>query len=157
MWRKSLPSAGIARTFTVLALVAPLCLLFAAVPLPAAAQDNSNFNYGADLGQALVSGAESATGVNEENDAGLYLGRDVAKESGRLSAYTIERQAQNQRLVPGLAGIANHVRREQANSTETFHYSLSDAMADALWRKQVVNALENIIEEDGARQAGFLD
>ena len=95
-------------------------------------------SFGASLGTDFVDGSPGA--VSEENDAGLFLSPEVARGDRRLGAYSADKVQSNKALVPGLAGIATHVLREQVTDTKK-DYSLADAMADALWRKQVVDSL----------------
>ena len=83
-------------------------------------------------------------GVSQANDAGLYLDDEVARGSKGLSVYSIGKADRNARLLPGLAGVAKQVqgaRKVHAMGGGKLGYSLADALAEALWRKQVVDAL----------------
>ena len=123
------------------------------------AQNVASFAAGTALGTAFVGsdpagadratreGADTATHngmVSQTRDAGLYLDTEIALGSGSLKPYAFDKRDRNASLLPGLAGIASHVLREQRLTmadNQRFTYSLADAMADALWRKQVVDAL----------------
>ena len=140
--------------FLILAVFAVLQLSF--IDGTARAQEHSPYkseplSIGASLGTSFVDGSTGS--VSEENDAGLFLNPRVANDNRRLKAYSADKLQMNKALVPGLAGVANHVLREQVTDTENREgYSLADAMADALWRKQVVDALYRNREYDGDLQ-----
>ena len=116
------------------------------------AQKAASFAAGTALGTALGTAfagrsADAVTdgaSVSQSHDAGLYLDPEVALGNGGLRAYSLDKREKNAALLPGLAGIATHIHREQRMTTaegQGFSYSLADAMADALWRKQVVDML----------------
>ena len=110
---------------------------------------NSSFSA-TDLDIDLVD--SSSGSVSEDNDAGLFLSPEVALDHQRLKAYSADKLEGNKAHVPGLASIATHVLREQVTDTKEKSYSLADAMADALWRKQVVDSLYRSRQIDGDLQ-----
>ncbi len=95
-------------------------------------------------GVVSQSGKLDGLGVSGENDAGLYLDDAVARQHTGLGAYSVDKAGRNARLLPGLAGVAKQVQGAQKaylSGQAEKGYSLADALAEALWRKQVVDAL----------------
>lgn len=106
---------------------------------PAAGQSSEPID-----GVDLQSGKLDGLGVSGENEAGLYLDKAVARQHTGLGAYSIDKADRNARLLPGLAGVAKQVQSAQKaylSGQAKKGYSLADALAEALWRKQVVDAL----------------
>ena len=117
------------------------------------AQKAGGFAAGTALGTAFAETENRSGTVSQARDAGLYLDTEIALGSGSLKPYALDKRDTNAAFLPGLAGIASNVLREQRFATadnQDFSYSLADAMADALWRKQVVDALYRAPEAGAA-------
>ena len=98
---------------------------------------------------------KNASLVTGGSDPGIYLNHDVALRNPDLSAYDVEKKRTNAARLPGLAAIAEHVRAKQESRMHqggTSSFSLADVLAEALWRKQVVDALHR--DPDGILASG---
>lgn len=93
-------------------------------------------------------------GANDD-DAAIYLNHDVALRNPDLGAYDVDKMRANAARLPGLATIAGHVQAKQESRTlqgGNSGFSLADVLAEALWRKQVVDALHR--DPDGILASG---
>ena len=114
-----------------------------APPLAAAGSSLGGFGSGLTLGQAIATGTPAPR--VSDNDAGIVVNSAYVPDDQSGEAYGA-RNDDGSLVVPGMAGVADLVLRRQLTQSargqsDGGDYSLAHAMADALWRKKVVQSL----------------
>ena len=120
--------------FAILFALAGLSGARAGEDQPRAATNDGAFNQGVALGQALFP---------EVYEPKVRLDKRHLKPDSVLTDYTAN---QAPTKVPGLHSITQQAARELQRPDNGRGYSLADAMADALWRKKVVEAFWGHLE-----------
>ena len=129
----------VAASFIVVLLLVWLPGARAGEDQPGQSADDAAFDQGTALGRALFP---------EAHEPMVRLDKRYVKQDSNLIDYTEDPKVTK---VPGLYSIteqaARELRRQGAGLGATGRlYSLADAMADALWRKQVVETFWGHLE-----------